>query len=475
MKLTKQVSSELEITLSYENEYHEVTFTNTAGKSQSVNSKPETGSSWLSYFKSPEFEPVKKDKDDYKLYLGYVQLFGYIVRNYNIDVGSGALQMESNSIEKSTEIWENREYASQYRDFEQEDIDNLEERLDSIPLFRQKREVINGRVGGTIIEGEPAQDLIFVFNAQEGCGPTQNKELIDNIVPIYYTPQSLIFSDILLKAGESKSYRILFLIPDTLPPSYNAQLTGPICDLSYISLKYSLVLGYLVEEMLPKCVYFPITVCNKERRYSIKPTVDQEWKVNKVTKLLYNRSDFLADLNLLIDSGILNLPKMANDEENTVIDRTQTFFQIRYLSSELCLVRLSKMFYYVGEDIAFQVKLHRGSTEVVGFTAHLEAQEHYLGAKSFNHVYKCSPVVKFNTFASSIFEGNRKAVYGHMHIPSYLTKSFEIKDVISVKYVLVFKFNVLDIRQGKTYEDVKLYRFDAVGSEVKFNLPLVIN
>lgn len=486
--MLKQINN-LHVSLTETDGQHEITFHNNDDPIRLPSAPVPVASTWRSFF-GQDFEQVIQETDDELLYLGYVQLFGYIVQNYQFEVsGSGVAQdtINSDTVENGTaaDVWDNKEYIAQYRDFEQEERDGLMDKLASIPLFQEKKLTVNGKVGGVIVESEPIFDLIYPFNSRSTGVSIDHKETLDSIVPFYSTTQSLLFSEIKLKPGESKSFKVSLPLNEDLPPSYNTRLTGPACDQGYVSIRYSIVIGYLNQKlhgMIPKCVYFPTSVLPKKKEYNIRPYIDKQWKVNPLPKVNYSKDLFISDLSKLVEADLHNLPRMSIQKEiEEDVEVGSTLFQLRVKECQLGHITLSKPYYHIGEDINFSVDINpdefEGNIRIVGYTVFIEAHENYHGNSEFTNIYKCTQDAKFNTFASSLLSKDihlPMVQVGNIHLPQYLTPAFVITNFMSLRYYIQFTFNLLEMTPGLTWEEIKLYRFDNSGSEIKLRLPVIV-
>lgn len=365
------------------------------------------------------------------LLLGYVQVAGYVVLNYEFDADAASNPMDAFS--KHASWWHNKTYSHQYSDSENpDDNGDPHEQVSRTPFVRQSRMVIGGRVAGIndlAADGSHTvnsknrhllQDLICTFNSFPPPARGQNdenfipgSELADAIVPFYTTPQSILFTDISIAPGQSKTFHVLFPSPSG-PPSYNTRLSGPACDQGWISIRYTLVVGFQTgpTQGEHKAVYFPLDIkfspdMGDERwhqpNFLTRTIIDKQWKIElqdvKAPKerettpepSCESREVFLEDLHRLIDSDLYNMPRMSTSERKKSVhevhaaDRSvvaqipshlKTRYQIRVNSRPLCTVHFSKPYYLVGDTLGFVVELQSiTSTRIAGYVAHIEAHE----------------------------------------------------------------------------------------------------
>lgn len=321
-------------------------------------------------------EPVDLD---IKIFLGYIQLLGYVVLNYKYDLGSVSNPMEIAS--KNLHWWNNKDYIHQYQndDDDDDDEDTRESKLARVPFIREnsaKPLVVGGKLGGVndlILENEKTtgehtidernryliNDLLFNFNSY--ATPLQSakskhleesklpvKELTDSILPFYSTTQHLLFTDLSIPSSSTKTFHLRFPQNRDLPPSYNARLTGPVGDQGLVSIKYSLAVGLLEDvdkNLVPHSIYFPLNIKGErignnerwlQRNYFKDPSkMDLSWTVDIVeederpTKKIpeepkETRKDFLEDLSKLIAADLYNMPKMSSHERRKSISNLNT-------------------------------------------------------------------------------------------------------------------------------------------------------
>ncbi|KAK6465617.1 Rgp1-domain-containing protein [Scheffersomyces coipomensis] len=309
--------------------------------------------------------------DDIKIFLGNIQLVGYLVLNYKLSVGTpGAVTIDLGGGPKTANWWNNKEYVDIYQteiDDAFENEDEREYKLDSIPFIRQnlkKKLILGGKIGGIndlVVKNNDlfidennkylVHDLLYNFNTHlpPKFNDSENKdiykipakELSDPIVPFYSTSQALLFTDLTIHPSSTRTFHIKFPQNNTLPPSYNTRSTGPTCDQGWLSIKYSLVVTLSEQQQLiPKSIYFPMEVKgerigNNERwnqhNFFQNITVDKSWKINIIEsndskdykngdhKSIETREVFLEDLSKLIESDLYNMPKISTNERKKSI------------------------------------------------------------------------------------------------------------------------------------------------------------
>lgn len=377
----KKVDDKLSIQLEYLNKSIDdvecrLTFYNTLKKRLIVNefdkNRRDQNPGWLSgiWGRPPSpLSDVKADSNDVKLFLGYVQLFGYVVLNYKFGMDDSNSVLALDKTPRNSTWWANKEYLETYADTG-EDVLEKNAGLDSTPFTYDNLVdpmIIGGKLGGVndlVVEPDNVSklrinsqqriflnDLVCNFNSYKNVADVENdgtlwlKELIDGILPFYATSQSLLFSDLVIDAFSEKSFRFKFPNVQEMPPSYNTRLTSLTCDQGLISIRYLLILGFLKMDssnsLLPVSVYYPFVVNSEKPQYAERYqqpdylqhiTIDKSWQITILNDALEAseklpvlaqdgesdgkglRDSFLNDLDNLISSDIYNIPKMSSSE-----------------------------------------------------------------------------------------------------------------------------------------------------------------
>lgn len=402
---------------------------------------------------------------DCQLFVGSLQLFGYVILNYNFGLDDFSSISMSDKAPRNSSWWLNREYLLNLCDTEN-DVYHRNEMLSTVPFISDNANhqmVIGGKVGGVndLVVEESAKiqidlnqryllnDLVYNFNTykpstnSEEDGKLYLKELTDSIVPFYSTSQELLFTDLLIPPMGSKSIEVSFPLPD-LPPSYNTNLTGLSAEQGLVSIKYLMIVGFQKLESLklnPVSIYFPLHI--KSPRFGhderwLQPdylqqiTIDKSWKLsltedNKSTTPIKqddsstDAKSFLEDLDKLIDSDLHNIPKMSSTERKKSVQslyeenvegmvpqlpsRLKNQYNFLVNNKQLCLITLSKPYYHVGEDILFNIELDNSNpraSKIVGMSGHIEAHELFHSATPYTNVYPVTPQIKINSFASAM-------------------------------------------------------------------------
>lgn len=456
-------------------------------------------SSWLGRSGSEKSQLTTKKETAASVFLGYVQLVGYV--RLNNDFNGGGSTLSAREV-----FWKNSEYASRYP------IENEHEKVEAIlqtPLFNEEDTLSTFKsklAGWPDFKAGPMDniliallhDLAYSFNSREPAAPdhtdatAQESTFINDfaqcIVPFYVTSQHLLFSSTRIEAGDCESYKLRVPIPsNSLPPSYNTALTGFTGDNGLVSICYQFVIGLLNEGangMTPRNVYFPWEFHPSQTRtehgwsqpdYLQKPMVDKDWRPREVDDIAFAgrpvpkqsnkksssaKAKLEAELDNLINSSVeivaakerrKSSVSILTREESGYIPQIPTkarvSYQIMVNSNFLCLAHMSKATYRVGEDIHFSLDLPSSkslTTRVVGAVAHVEAHEifHLNESRKLVNVYKVSPSVKLNTYscALAISDANDGAtsVASMISLPQYLTQQFQASTLMDLKYFLVF-------------------------------------
>lgn len=557
----KEISDLLVVSLSYlqdnENEclvsFHNilnenVTINPSADEERDNNEVAQTNTGgWFSNMFSgsaeAELKPLHQGTSTSKqLFLGYIQLVGYVVCNYKFDLNDGnTIDMGNTTIG----WWNDKDYVSMYNNDDtepgQEELEDgmtTENILDQVPFIAlsiKDRMIVGGKIGGlndlVVSTGDAREelmidnskryflhDLVYGFNSLQAPnqlnfqenGEIKNQlsisEITESILPFYSTSQSLLFSDLTLKGGETKTFHIKFPKLNDVPPSYNVRLTGLVADQGLVSIRYLLVVGTLdIQDggnIQSSTVYFPYEktqtyVGNEEYLqpdYLQRVVVDHKWNTvivnsgedlenietneNQEEQASVDRSSFLDDLQQLVESDLYTMPKISTKErrrsslsitthENNTngnhhvrddgliaqLPKNQkTQYQIRLNNHPLCTLSVSKPFYHIGEDISFVIDMNNedlsSSIRIAGVIIHLEALEKFpymtknLQDKAFNNIYKVGPSMKLNAFAPAIFNQENTQISGFVNIPQHLTPQFQSSRLMDLLYFLVFKFHL---------------------------------
>lgn len=387
-KYTKRVADHLCVSVSYHTLKHkdafdvEIEFQNTLDSRMLVNpaqTAPANSTGELSWLKSvlrlglapdPSYDPItSKGNEPVKVFLGYLQLLGYVVLNYRLGPALGLSASDVSG--DGSQWWGNPEYWKQYGDANDDSESDTEELLGHVPFIRNGDTsplVVGGRLGGIAdLPAETSQqkallasdeytkyflhDIPFLFGTAkfpQNLGHTHYtnlvKELSHTLIPFYCTPQTLMFTDLTIAPCSTETLRFsLPTPPQSLPPSYNTRLTGLSCDQGWASIKYSLVVGLSYKDttpsssnqMLLRAIYMPYNV--RARRIGtdhrwIQPNyfwdsysfVDHKWApiivadgATATTDSMALKASFLKSLQRLIDSDLHNLPKLIDDENTS--------------------------------------------------------------------------------------------------------------------------------------------------------------
>ena len=531
----KHVSKELCISSSVLKELEETTeclisFHNTLKNEITINQQTQNDTSQVDA--TTEQMLNGSAKEPLNLLLGYIQLAGYVTLNYQFDADAASNPMDAFS--KHSSWWHNKDYSHHYLDNDKgpdEDLDPHEQ-IAKVPFVRQPKLVIGGRIAGINdlpLDGSKTinrsnrhllQDLICTFNSfptPDGTQDDENfipgSELVDAIVPFYTTSQSILFTNLVMKPSETKTFHIAFPSPKG-PPSYNSMLTGPACDQGWVSIRDTMIVGFQTgpSHEQEKAVYFPLHIKvprkpGDERWYQpnfLKQTeVNKDWAIELINEDVSKtrgktpepsgetKEAFLEDLHRLIDSDLYNMPRMSTGErkksfhdpsngDKNIIPQIpvhhKTSYQIRVNAQALCTVHFSKPYYQVGDSLGFILELEPVSTtRIAGFVAHLEAHEvFHTGEKDVTNVYRVSPPVKGNTLAAA-FQNGSSEVSGQIYIPTHLCQQFQSSNFMDLKYFVVFKFNIFELDvEVKDSEGYDVYKYGAEGNETTFRLPIVV-
>ncbi|KAK9365335.1 Rgp1-domain-containing protein [Lipomyces kononenkoae] len=144
----------------------------------------------------------------------------------------------------------------------------VDEDLVKTTVFEEakKQGIVGGKMGGGVVGlGQDKNDNGYLWglgiglsNFLNGSGVSSIAEMksmaSSNVISIISTPQSLLFVDLRLNPGESKSYMYKFKLPRTLPPSYR----GKALKISYCLTIGIQRIGNGMQE--PKITKFPFRV-----------------------------------------------------------------------------------------------------------------------------------------------------------------------------------------------------------------------
>lgn len=356
------------------------------------------------------------------LFLGYIQLFGYVVLNYKFSIDTSSLE-----VNKGNQWWNNTDYLHQYLYKDDPALEKSEDhwKLDAVPFIGDNytsKLIIGGKLGGVndlsakdekllTEDGDLLHDLICTFNSQSKPKhpmPLSLHDLNDPIIPFYTTSQSLLFTDLVIPQNSSKTFRLKFPIKEDLPPNYNSHLTGPACDQGLVSIRYSLIVSLIEGQMTDKgkSIYFPFEVPHQrhisgvnrflQKKYFEDPVeLDKHWNIKVVTgeekeeddenevkgngqlqSIEEDKKTFLQDLSKLIDSDVYNMPKIStmerrknsfngyheqDNKEGYILQlppHLKTQYRLRVNNQELCLIGVPRPYYHPGEDINYIININ---------------------------------------------------------------------------------------------------------------------
>lgn len=407
----------------------------TEGQTTNGQSNGHSGDGWFSGFWPGEAVPLSApETPEVPLFLGYIQLVGYV--RINRQIGSDS------TLDASTNIyWKNQDYLSIYEDKN----DTLFDGIAQTPFMKDHGSNVprKGRIGGigdlNVRKFDNTSiyllhDLAHSFNTSEMPSKTTPaiaeayqqslaSDLSQNIIPFYVTAQHLLFSSLRLESGGNSRFQARIVKPsESMPPSYNTRLTGSAGESGAVSICYSFVVGVLEQSsdaLKPRAVYFPIEIRpgfkGLDRDWLQKdflqdvfvdkswvPTVlesqEEQTQNGKNASLVLNGSTgshrtekrFARDLDTLIESSIHVVA--ANERRKSSVSFLQEYsgflqqvprklkilYQIRVNNQTLCTMTLSKPYFHVGDDVNFFLELHTESnvtTRIVGYTCHVEAHE----------------------------------------------------------------------------------------------------
>lgn len=466
---------------------------------ESANSNGQDKERRASGQETSESNQLKTASSDVSLFLGYIQLVGYV--RLNNDFNATGTPRDT--------FWKNLEYASKYP------IENEHDKVEGIlltPFFNQHdalRSDKNKLAGWPDLKNCLADttslhllhDLAHIFNGEEP--PVARQSAISNqefnfltsefplsIVPFFVTLQHLLFSSTKIRPEEAESHKLRFQIPkNSLPPSYNTGLTGFLGENGLISICYLFVVGILEEGfsgMHSKSIYFPFhfipALVRTERGWSQpdylrKPEVYKDWLPRSDSKLNTTlngkphketdkentsaaRNKLVFELDNLVNSSVETVAAkerrkssvsiMRKEEHGCILQiptKTRVSYQIKANDQILCTALMSKTVYHVGEDIHYCLDLpctRSLSTRVVGAVAHIEAHEvfHISELRKMVNIYKVTPAIKMNTYATALGISSKNdasiSVSNVINLPSSLTQQFQASSLMDLKYILKF-------------------------------------
>lgn len=436
------------------------------------------------------------------LFLGYVQLVGYVRVNHKIG-GSGTAAAARDV------FWKNQSYAGKYP------VAKEQEKVEAIlqtPFFTRHEcaDAFKNKFAGwpDFKSGEMdsvstylLHDLAHTFNSREppppGASAPNAQEVVfltsefpQSIVPFYVTSQHLLFSSTRIDAGCSQTNKIRISIPDhTLPPSYNTGLTGYLGDNGLVSICYQFVVGLLKESlsgMASRSVFFPLEFVPSQIRtergwlqadFLQRPVVDKNWRPRVVTdavnipngnagdaeksgrRVEAAKSKLAAEIDSLIHSSVETVAAKERCRSLMAVSRKDSHryipqmprkprvsYQIMANGQSVCVALMSKATYSVGEDIHFCLDLpvrKSLTTRVVGAVVHVEAHEVFHSSETDKPVnaYKVTPSVKLNTYTCALAISDDEhllQVASILSLPTYLAPQFQASTLMDLKYVLVF-------------------------------------
>lgn len=532
-RLSKQVNRDLQIAVTYLDVTSHpdllditVEFINTknstppktAGKSdQNGNSEtenPSNGTSENGWFRFwLESAPLAhKELPEVPLFLGYVQMLGYVRLNRQIG-GDGIL-------DAATDVfWKNPDYLLRFLVRDEAIFDDIEKTpfITAHGTQTPQKGHIEGISDLHVTRFDQTSiyllhDLAHSFNTMDMAGKNAPaipepyhaalaQDLKQSIVPFYVTAQDLLFSSLRLSESQNQVYKMRVPRPSqNLPPLYNTRLTGSAGDSGAVSICYLFVVGVLEQfddQMKQRAVYFPLELkpgrkgWDREwlqRDYLQEAVVDTEWKSQAAPETANGESrangsgrtekKFLRDLDTLIESSVhvvaanerrkSSVSLFGNDHTGyiqQVPQKLKVSYQIRVNNQTLCTLILAKPYFHVGDDVNFFLQLHTDSqisTRVVGVTSHVEAHEIFHveseSTKKPVNLYKVTPTVKINTFADALADAYKSdgsgIVASGVNLPRFLTQQFQASKFMDLKYFLVCRFVLNEFGKSENAKNI---------------------
>ncbi|KAI3404708.2 hypothetical protein KGF56_002476 [Candida oxycetoniae] len=520
----------------------ELTFQNTSENEIVINPERPTSesTSWFpSIFKTTDSSESSKmlNKNNDKtveLFLGYVQIFGYVVLNYKFNLDTSTLEMN-----RHHQWWNNAHYLDQYAHKDDKGTEEKDDewKIETTPFILQhidQKIKVGGKLAGvtdlamdlpdnaTTNNASLLFDLIGNFNTHSSSKDALPlNEFVDSIVPIYATPQSLIFTNVALAKGSSRTFRFQIPINDRLPPSYNTRSTGIACDQGWTSIRFSLVVSLHQDSLTtrPKTIYFPLQIRLPKHPsskflqkiiFGDRIGLDKDWTISDATKSVAAeevrsknsaKKDFLLDLSSLIDSDLYNMPKVSTSERRRsstnnlhteahgdyitqLPSHLKTSYFLKVNNKDLCKISISKPYYNIGDDVHFSIDMDlKGANKIIGVNGYLETCEVYhTPAKEIKNVYKATGNVKLNLLASAMSNISSSCIVNdYLNIPKFLSPQFQSTAFMDLKYFLTFQFNFANFSLlnkenpdlGKAFAPGKILRGEMVGSTYTFRVPFV--
>ncbi|ODQ80200.1 hypothetical protein BABINDRAFT_129816 [Babjeviella inositovora NRRL Y-12698] len=381
----------------------------------------------------------------------------------------------------------------------------------------QKKAIVGGRMAG-ITGLEVSRAPKPFFSSRDELANRNNvatsEFLQGNIIPLFSSPQSLLFTEITLHPGETRSFHFKTALPQDIPPTYH----GGAVDVSY-----QVIVGSLDALLVRKSLFFPfklhpwldrwgnqpqytlmdpiivvrdeatITEIKSHRKPSFKALHKNSATETESQAELERKTEFLAQLKKL-DSRRQSISEVhpngthltvresiflladnlaVGDVQNTEvaglspqIGRSQRKFKISRKSVPIATVTLGKAVVKLGEDIQVFVDFSKDtpvwktSGLVVSLCLMEDIRSVYLADPSSSSPTAsqqnktCVDSVALNTL-------DCQQAAAVVHVPLAATSQFQ-SDVVDVSWKLEFEFVLLSLeKDGSVY---KLARDDSNGT-----------
>lgn len=361
---------------------------------------------------------------------------------------------------------------------------------------------------GNPLEGRNSPDLVgrgVVYgngisrgNRQNGgtAGPASHYDDND-AVPIFSTPQSLLFVDLNLEAGQSRTFRYSLQLPKTLPPS---------CKAKSIRIHYNLVIGMqkldkkghprlstthvpfrvfpfvsrdeksqvchdlrmpvVLQQDTAEIVQLPLENMTADEAFSYAKNMDLEQESSSVigkaelmgfiNDLMTSKHTAAEMVTEMSDLGIQNV--LSSEENIKYLTRYQhgqsmkSKFDIGRGNRRLATIYLSKPVYRVGENIVFIVDYTDAALKTFHITATLETEESIRNdllkqLKNQNHdlISHKLPAIDTTSLTRRVYSQATMSTYTHKKstfeftIPATATPQFATT-AIALKWVLKLDF-----------------------------------
>ncbi|KAJ3305446.1 hypothetical protein HDV03_001540 [Kappamyces sp. JEL0829] len=301
--------------------------------------------------------------------------------------------------------------------------------------------------GGSLARGDPL-----------AAGPNQQSQT-NTALPLYNTPPTILFCDLELGVGESKSFKYEILLPSILPPSHRGKV---------MRFTYKLLIGIQKDALtrVSQVVSIPFRFFNRTNADGTRPVFEIQTPVISVKDQAHVTSWGMEPPSPLVPStSFLKSPLVHQDSEASVASarssaskleaeyQTSSADNIMHIlqasgkvsydicknNDHICQLSLSRLGYRLGESVTAVLHFSKSSVPCYHVSAYLESHETVEAGytmRSRDHLRSHTRVL-YGEFHQHTVNSKRTAIV--LNIPSKATPDLSTS-CMSVVWSLRFEF-----------------------------------